>query len=124
MSVWPSLLKPQAVATNRLAPRHTAAPERGKHVGFITVRIFTHAEETVVCTTRRRAYPAHEPGANQPTPDPSQEGNWPAGVAPLLGGAGGGFTGTSAHNIRGSLSLRSGRSGERGALVVFERLRI
>src|SRR5438132_11019306 len=35
--------------------------------------------------------PAHEPGAKQPTPDPSQEGKWPAGVAPLLGGAGGGF---------------------------------
>ena len=28
---------------------------------------------------------------NQPTPDPSREGNRPAGVAPLLGGAGGGF---------------------------------
>src|SRR5881396_414355 len=35
--------------------------------------------------------PPREPGANQPTPDPSKEGNWPAGVAPLLGGAGGGF---------------------------------
>ena len=33
--------------------------------------------------------PVHEPSGNQPTPDPSQEGNWPAGVAPLLGGAGG-----------------------------------
>ena len=34
----------------------------------------------------------HEPGsADQPTPDPSREGNWPTGVAPLLGGAGGGF---------------------------------
>src|SRR5437867_12940598 len=38
--------------------------------------------------------PNHEPGANQPTPDPSQERNWPAGVAPLLGGAGGGLRGT------------------------------
>ena len=38
--------------------------------------------------------PNHEPGANQPTPDPSQERNWPAGVAPLRGGAGGGFRGT------------------------------
>src|SRR2546422_5178795 len=37
--------------------------------------------------------PAHELGAKQPTPDPSQEGNWPAGVAPLLGGAGGEFRG-------------------------------
>ena len=37
----------------------------------------------------RHFLPAHEPGANQPAPDPSQEGNWPAGVAPLLGGAGG-----------------------------------
>ena len=33
----------------------------------------------------------HEPGADQPTLDPSQEGNWSAGVARLLGGAGGGF---------------------------------
>src|SRR5437016_14652420 len=38
--------------------------------------------------------PLHERSGNQPTPDPSQEGNWPAGVAPLLGGAGGGFRGT------------------------------
>src|SRR5437762_12317810 len=37
--------------------------------------------------------PLHERSGNQPTPDPSQEGNWPAGVAPLLGGAGGGFRG-------------------------------
>src|SRR6266542_408450 len=31
-------------------------------------------------------FPLHEPVADQPTPDPSQEGNWPAGAAPLLGG--------------------------------------
>jgi len=28
---------------------------------------------------------------HEPTPDPSQEGNWPRRPAPLLGGAGGGF---------------------------------
>src|SRR5437762_1956541 len=38
-------------------------------------------------------HPAHEPGANQPTPDPSQGGNSPS--APLLGGAGGGFRATT-----------------------------
>src|SRR2546427_4115856 len=47
---------------------------------------------------------AHEPGANQPTPDPSQEGNWPGGAAPLLGGAGGGFRGAMrAQSSQGSL---------------------
>src|SRR6266496_5855362 len=55
MSVWPSLLKPQAVATIRPAPRHNAVTERGKHVGFITLRTLTLAEETVGWTTRRRA---------------------------------------------------------------------
>src|SRR6185436_2452313 len=35
--------------------------------------------------------PLHEPGSGQPTPDPSQERNWPAGATPLLGGAVGGF---------------------------------
>src|SRR5438093_13083693 len=29
---------------------------------------------------------------DKPTPDPSQEGNWPRCGAPLLGGVGGGFT--------------------------------
>ena len=35
----------------------------------------------------------HEPVdvGDKPTPDPSQEGNWPRRAAPLLGGAGGGF---------------------------------
>src|ERR1041385_4888652 len=28
---------------------------------------------------------------HEPTPDPSQEGNWPTSEAPLLGGAGGGL---------------------------------
>src|SRR6266496_6578946 len=31
----------------------------------------------------------HEASADQPTPDPSQERNWPTDAAPLLGGAGG-----------------------------------
>ena len=47
----------------------------------------------LVYSNRSHPDPAHEPSSNQPTPDPSQEGNWPAGVAPLLGGAGGGFRG-------------------------------
>jgi len=33
----------------------------------------------------------HEPVGGKPTPDPSQEGNWPIGTVPLLEGAGGGF---------------------------------
>jgi len=35
----------------------------------------------------------HEPvgAGDKPTPDPSQEGNWPSRPAPLLGGVGGGF---------------------------------
>ena len=40
--------------------------------------------------------PAHEPAANEPTPDPSQEGNCPSSSAPLLGGVGGGFQGRNA----------------------------
>ena len=35
----------------------------------------------------------HEPATAPPTPDPSQEGNNPPCVAPLLGGARGGFRG-------------------------------
>src|SRR6266498_284740 len=30
----------------------------------------------------------HEPGADQPTPDPSQEGNWQTDLAPFPGGLG------------------------------------
>jgi len=42
----------------------------------------------------RTLFPVYELGASQPTPDPSQEGNGRARVAPLLGGAGGGFSST------------------------------
>jgi len=30
----------------------------------------------------------HEPGADQPTPDPSQEGDWPTGTLPSWEGLG------------------------------------
>src|SRR5207249_3297672 len=61
--------------------------------------------------------PAHEPGTNLPTPDPSQEGNWPASVAPLLGGAGGGFRGTmrAQHSGKSLPGQRAG-VGETGVL--------
>ena len=52
--------------------------------------------------------PAHEPGANQPTPDPSREGNSPAGVAPLLGGPGGGFKGPMRAQNSGNSLLGRG----------------
>jgi ferredoxin-nitrite reductase len=38
-----------------------------------------------------RVVPATSESRNEPTPDPSREGNWPASAAPRLGGAGGGF---------------------------------
>src|SRR6266545_4193490 len=44
----------------------------------------------------------HEPPSCQPTPDPSQEGNSPPGVAPLLGGAGGGFRGRRREKVSGN----------------------
>ena len=37
--------------------------------------------------------PARDAAADQPTPDPSQEGNWRRGAAPLSGGVGAGFKG-------------------------------
>src|SRR6266545_4578207 len=49
-----------------------------------------------------RRDPLHEPFSCQPTPDPSQEGNFPPGVAPLLGGAGGGFRGTRREKVSGN----------------------
>src|SRR6266487_5415707 len=65
----------------------------------------------------RHFLPAHEPGANQPTPDPSQEGNWPAGAAPLLGGAGGGFRATMRAQHSGK-SLPAQGEGIRDAVCV------
>src|SRR5437870_3863403 len=47
---------------------------------------------------------AHEPAADQPTPDPSQEGNC---AAPLLGAAGGEFRGAMRDQSSGtSLSVQ------------------
>ena len=48
----------------------------------------------------------HESSADQPTPDPSKEGNGPTSVAPLLGGAGGGFKGTMRAHNSGQFSPR------------------
>jgi len=55
-----------------------------------------------VSASARSLSPAHEPGANPPTRDPSQERNGPASVAPLLGGVGGGFSGTMREQNSGS----------------------
>jgi len=63
--------------------------------------------------TLRKLFPFHKPAANQPTPDPSQEGNWPAGTAPLLGGAGGGFTGAMRVKSSGSSLPGGGGQAER-----------
>ena len=43
---------------------------------------------------------APEPENSQPTPDPSQEGNYPPCAAPLLGGVGGGFRAQGAQKVR------------------------
>src|SRR5204863_5884813 len=63
----------------------------------------THAFATLLSQEDDRSAPlpsrsafdhaSHEPPGegDKPTPDPSQEGNWPRRTAPLLGGAGGGF---------------------------------
>src|SRR5437764_10150982 len=54
-----------------------------------------------------------------PPPDPSQEGNWPAGVAPFLGGAGGGFGGAMhAKSSESSLPAERAQRGEVPAAVV------
>src|SRR5437870_1642763 len=67
-------------------------------------------------------FPAHEPGANPPTGDPSQEGNGPASVAPLLGGVGGGFSGTmreqnSGNSLPEGEGQGEGKQRERGSRV-------
>jgi len=74
----------------------------------------------------------HKPGSDEPTPDPSQEGNWPTGGAPLLGGAEGGFI-VPMHAKTGmevfhepptpSLSLTGERVSEGRAFAATERLR-
>ena len=61
-------------------------------------------------------FPAHEPGANPPTGDPSQEGNGPASVAPLLGGVGGGFSGTMREQNSGN-SLPEGEGQGEGEIL-------
>src|SRR2546426_9544180 len=43
-------------------------------------------------TARWLAHAFHKPVGHKPTPDPSQEGNWSTGPAPLLGGVRGGFS--------------------------------
>jgi len=67
-------------------------------------------------------FPAHGPGANPPTGDPSQEGNGPASVAPLLGGVGGGFSGTmreqnSGNSLPEGEGQGEGKRRERGSRV-------
>jgi len=52
----------------------------------------------------------HEPvgAGDKPTPDPSQEGNWPSRPAPLLGGVGGGFVVPMHFKRKWGLSMNLG----------------
>jgi len=63
-----------------------------------------------------RAEARQEPAADRPTPDPSLEGNSPTGVAPLLGGAGGGFMVRTHAQKRKAAIEETGRRRESAAV--------
>ena len=73
----------------RALPANALPTRRRQHLVGGTVRFAGGSWPR--CTVARAERALHEPGSNQPTPDPSREGNRPISPAPLLGGAGGGF---------------------------------